>query len=414
MESNLYQKKYLKYNKKINIINGISAIIAFSLVNPYFAKFAQRIGATDYQIAYLNSLPALVSIFALIPGAFLIERLRSKKNTTTFILFSFKIFYLFLAFVPLLDNNIQPVVFVLLVGLMNFPGSIYNMSYQSCIGDIFSPEDRSYAMGLRNRYSELSKLFITFLAGQMLKIIPSNNHQTIMLYQLFFILAFVVSMIEVLSFSRFKFDYTNTYKKSNIICDLKETVKSSFNNKEYLSFVIASLVFHFGWQMGWPLFNLYNINYLKADEGWLSAFSIAAGLSSILTVTYWAKLADKKSNSFVLSISTLGMSLTPILVASASTNKMMALFNIIIGISTTGTLLVLFNILLEVTPSKNRTIYMALYNTLIAISATISPSIGVYLKDKFSIYIALIIVGILRFIGSLSFFIRRKFLKNYQ
>jgi len=245
----------------------------------------------------------------------------------------------------------------------------------------------------------------------MLKLIPTNNSETIKLYQVFFLIAFLVSMVEVFSFTKFKFAHMpETSNKSKFIKDLKETIKSAYKDKNFITFVIASLLFHFGWQMGWPLFNLYNINYLNADEGWLSALSIAAGLSSIITVTYWARLADKKGNSFVLSIATLGMALTPLLVASARTIETMVFFNIIVGISTSGTILVLFNILLEVTPIKNRTIYLALYNTIIAISATISPIIGVWLKDNFNMYIALIIVGILRLIGSISFFVRRRLL----
>lgn len=402
-------------NIKTNIINGIASVIALSLVNPFFAKFAERIGASDYHIAYLSSLPAFISIFALLPGALIIEGFNNKKITTAIILFSNKIFYILLAFVPFISSNYQPWVFVILVGLMNFPGSIYRLGYQSCIGDIFDLHSRSRAMSLRNRYSDMFRLLATFIAGQLLKVIPSNNSETIKLYQIFFIIAFVISMIEVFSFLKFKFECINEKTdnfKSEYIKRIKETIKNIPKQKDFISFVIASLIFHFGWQMGWPLFNIYNIKYLNADEGWLSAISIASGLSSIITVSLWGKLADKKGNSLVLSIATLGMALTPILVANARNLITLVWFNIIIGISVSGTILVLFNILLEVTPSKNRTIYIALYTTLISISATISPLIGVWLKDKFSIYIALVIVGVLRLIGSVSFFIRRKYLRS--
>src|SRR5690606_37374317 len=79
-------KLNLNDNLQINIYNGIALAIATNLVNPYFAKFAMRLGATDYQLAYLNSWPAFVSIFALIPGALLIEALGNKQRSTQWIM----------------------------------------------------------------------------------------------------------------------------------------------------------------------------------------------------------------------------------------------------------------------------------------------------------------------------------------
>jgi len=69
-------RKYIlpEFNSKnisVNVYNGIALAVAINLVNPYYAKFAERLGANDYQMAYLNSLPAFISLFALIPGAIL-------------------------------------------------------------------------------------------------------------------------------------------------------------------------------------------------------------------------------------------------------------------------------------------------------------------------------------------------------
>lgn len=404
-----YDKKEntINHNIKTNIIYGISSILALSIVNPYFAKFAERLGATDYHIAYLSSLPAFVSIFSQIPGAILIEGVRNKQKTTAIIMLINKCFYLLIALVPFVNRKFQPSLFVILVGLMNFPGSIYITGYQAIMGDIFDVKIRNKAMSLKNKYSDISKLFIIFISGQLLNKIPSNNKETIVLYQIFFVVAFFLSIVQVISFLKFK---TIELKESIDLQIYKKYIKKLLLNvhkeKEYLSFVTASLIFHFGWQMGWPLFSLYNINYLGADEGWLSLFSIASGLSAIITVRSWGKLADKKGNSLVSCIATFGISLTPFLVVISRSLKTMLYFHIIIGVSVAGIMLVLFNLSLDVTKRESRTTYLALYNTLVAISATIAPIIGVWLKKRFNIYIALYIVGFIRITGSLAFVIR--------
>ena len=39
-----------------------------------------------------------------------------------------------------------------------------------------------------------------------------------------------------------------------------------FKNNQYVLFLIVALVFNFGWQMAWGLFNIYNIRYAQANR----------------------------------------------------------------------------------------------------------------------------------------------------
>lgn len=412
--SKLFKRKFESRNIKINVYNGIALAIAINLVNPYYAKFAERLGANDYQMAYLNSLPAFVSLFALIPGAIFIDVFGHKLKSTTWIMLLHKLFFLVIAFVPMLSGVSKPWLFIILIALMNLPGSIYTMGYQSSIGDIFTPSERGIAMGLRNKYSDVARLGITFLSGIMLSI-PKSDEQVIILYQIFFIISFLIGLLEVYTFSKFKADFaeadvTDAHQFSKIIKAFKESLKFSITDRVFIKFMIASLIFHFGWQMGWPLFNIYTITKLGANEAWLSAISIAGGIASIATATQWAKFADKKSNAYAAFVATFGMSVTPFLYVLSDSLFMLVLFNLLIGFSITGTVLVLFNLLLEATPSQNRTTIIALYNTVIAISATVAPILGVWIMDHTSLDMSLIITGGLRFLGCFAFFImsRRK------
>lgn len=395
-------------NIKNNIYNGIAFSISINLVKPYFAKFAERMGASDYHFALLNSLPALLSIFAFLPGALMIEAARSKTKITSKFLLAQKLVYLIIVAVPFITKVYQPLLFVLLIGLMNFPGSVAIMGYQSSIGDIFRPEHRGRAMSLRNRYSDCCRLIITFISGQVLTLVPKTPKDTIFLYQIFFVVAFIFGVIEIITLLKFRQEKEETKQlsKGEYFQNFIHTIKEIPTRKKYISFLACSLLFHFGWQMGWPLFSIYTIKNLGANESWISVIVIASGASSILTTTLWAKLADKIGNSLALAIATLGMSITPILYTFASSLTYLVAFNIIVGISVAGTILILFNLLLEVTPDKNRTVYIAIYNIAINTSATIAPLFSVWLKDMTSIYYALIVVSIIRITGSSAFFVR--------
>lgn len=403
-----FRDKLVNYNINVNIVNGILATVALNLVNPYFAKFAERLGATDYEIAYLTSLPHFVSIFAFIPGAILIESYKDKKKITGSIMTIHKLFYILLACVPFFKGVNQATLFVMLIGLMNLPGSIGTMGFQSSIGDIFLPEDRGKAMGLRNRYATIFGMMVTFLSGELLTRVPKTNEDAIHLYQIFFAIAFLVSMGEVVSYFKFRGIKKKKSKDKHYIDCLKETLKNIPKEKDFILFSLCSIFFHIGWMGAQPLFSIYSIKVLKANEIWLSALSIASSISSIIAYTKWAKFADKKGNSLALSIAIMGMGITPILYALSNSIKQLVIFNVIVGISVAGTNLILFNILLEVTPKKNRTIYIAVYNTFIAIISAIAPILGIAIKNATSIKVALVIIGILRFIASIFFFMRDK------
>jgi len=407
-------KKHInKYptNIKANIGMGIASAITLNLVNPYFAKFALRLGASDYHIANLSSLPALVGVLTLIPGAMLIDYAKNKQNITSKIMLAHKIFYLIIALVPFIAKQYQASIFVLLVGLMNFPFSVYNTGYQSSIGDLFKPENRGTAMSLRNKYSDMARLITVLITGNLLSYLSSSESKIIIVYQCLFVIAFFVSLFEIYFFKSFKFPLSNSKEKdkSNYFKTFISVIKQIPKNKQFIIFTICSLSFHFGWQMGWPLFNLYSIKYLFANELWLSFMSIVAGLSTIFMVKKWANLADKRGNSFTLYIVTALMAITPLLFVISHSLIQITIFHAIIGTATCGTILILFNILLEIVPDKNRTIYIAIYSTLINISATIAPLVGVYLKNRYSIQIALIIVACLRALGSFTFYLRNKF-----
>lgn len=417
MKNRIVSRKQIKdYNLKINIFNGVAFSISLHLVKPYYAKFAERLGANDYHFALLNALPALLSVFAFLPGALMIEKAKSKTKITSKFLLAQKLIYLSIIFVPFLTTVNQPLLFVVLIGLMNFPGSVAIMGYQSSIGDIFRPRERSRAMSLRNRFSDFSRLIISFIAGQVLTLVPKTPEDTLVLYQIFFGIAFIFGIFEMVALLKFKEHKTeeepSDLPKISYLTIFITTIKSIPKKKKFVSFIICSILFHFGWQMGWPLFSIYTIKILGANESWLSIMTISSGISSIIASIFWAKLADKKGNSFTLAIATMGMAVTPIFYAISRSLFVLVFFVMSVGVFVAGTVLTLFNLLLEVTPNENRTVYIAVYNILINISATIAPLLGVWIKDMTSIYVALVVVAIMRMTGSIAFFIRNKRLER--
>lgn len=403
-------------NLKMYILNGILYTIMLNLYSPFTVKFLERIGGSEFDISLYNALPGLVAVFSTLPGTFLIMKYSnnsgvsslfgftlSKKKVTAILFFLSRLCVLLLAFVPLLPEAIMPIAFVLIYSLRNFPDSVSQTALQGFTGDLFSPEERTTAISLRSKYSIPASLIMTFIAGRILSVISSNS-QIISVYQLFFIIAFVIGITETIVFLLIKEPKIVETKS----LDIKLTMKLIFKDSKFLKFTKISLPFYFSWQMGWPIFNIYQVITLQADEWWLCLIAILNSLGMFLGYKFWNNMIYKRGNHFVICVATLGMAVNPLIMAVSPNLYFYTLLNLPIGFFTAGTVTVLLSYLLEVTPEENRVIYIGTYNTLVNVSLAISPFVSHFVLKRSDIFISLVVVAIARFLASAYLFLHYK------
>ncbi|HSR03325.1 MAG TPA: hypothetical protein VLM88_01895, partial [Proteiniclasticum sp.] len=152
-------------NIKYYAINGILFTMVAVLSKSYAIKFLDRLGGTEFHFSLFNALPGFVAIFTTIPGILLIQKGKSKRKILGTFFYISRLMPLLLAGVPFLPKDIQPMVFVLIFGLMNFPESISATSLQDYTGDIFSPHERADALSSRNQFSQVSQITVSILMG---------------------------------------------------------------------------------------------------------------------------------------------------------------------------------------------------------------------------------------------------------
>lgn len=392
-----------KINYKLFIIYGILNTLMMQLYQPFQAKFLQRLGGSDVHIALMSSLPGAMMAFIVLPGAIILNRMEDKHKVTGHLIFVCRVFLLLFAMLPWVPATLRPLLFVLLVVVMSVPNSIYNTSYQAFVGDLFDVSARADAIGKRNMYTVPATVLITFFTGYTLKNLPGSETERLQLYQIFYVVAFLMGMFELFVFKKFKIHGDHKVKNP-----LKFDFKKMMANRKFTRFLRSSLLFHFGWQMGWPLFTIYTISVLKADEAWLGYMNIGSSLSMFFGYLFWAKLIKKKGNHSVTAICTFGMALTPLFYILSPNLYILLITSTVSGFFTSGTVSVLLSDLLEVIPEKERVIYIGLYSVFTNLSLAVSPLVGSFFKEQFNIVVALGVTTVFRFIGSYSFFSRSK------
>jgi hypothetical protein len=395
------------HNMKYYIWNGILFSIVTSLYKPYANKFLLRLNGTSFHIELISALPGLVTVLTIIPGIIIINRAKNKKNIIAGSFLLSRLFILTLALVPFLPPFFRPMTFVILMSLMNFPDAVSTTALQSFTGDIFEGDDCAIAITDKNKYSALTNFIILILLGWLMKTYGKTNAENISIYQLFFLAAFFISIFEIVSFYRLKQIKCITPVKINI----KACIKEARQNKKFMYFMLCSMTFHFGWQMGWPLFNIYQMQFLGADEMWLTILGVTSGIVMFVSFNFWKKMIINKGNSHAIAIATTGMAVTPILFAASPNLYVLTVIGLITGFFTAGTITVIVSSLLEVAPKENRDMYFAIHATLTSVTLFISPFIGGFVFDHTTIYISLFVTAIFRFLGAFAFIIRNKKMK---
>jgi MFS family permease len=381
-----YDFKSVKQNEKFSILNGVASTIVASTSNNYFSLFAISVlGATNYQVGLISSLPQFIGMFAMIIGSFILSRLEEKKKFTALSILFTRLFVFSMVFIMFVPAEYRSWVFVLLIGLMNFPGSFMLLSWQSLIGDLIPDQRRNSFFSERNRILTIVGMITTFLMGIILQQFDKANPLP---YQILFFIAFIFGVVEV--YYLFKHVEHKKEKPIKLIKEKKLQFKwDVFKDKRFVIFLICSLYFNFTWQMAWSLFNIYQIKYALANGLWISLFTVANQISQVISYKWWGRMADKHGNAKMLIFVSLGMASAPLLTVLSTNLYYLIVVNVFTGLFVAGTVLILFNQLLEVTKEENRSSYIANYNILLAIIGFIAPQFGVFLLEISNINIAM-------------------------
>lgn len=390
------------------IFEGIAFTMVLNLYNPFIQIFAKRMGANDLHIALINSLPPLVAIFVLIPCGFLIERINRKKQTTLFLIFLNSLFYAGIAFVPFIPGQVKVLLYVILIGLMNMPGSLYQTTWQSFFADTFSGSQANKVYSLRSKYGAFFGMLVALLTGWILTNIPKTEGERLVVYQVFYGICFAVTLLQLFFLSKVNRGEprdgadTRGQPMPLKLGDFREI----FANRGFMVYCLCALFFQFTWQMGWPLFFIYNADYAKMNEFQFGLVNVMAGLASFLSYSPWNRLQEKYGSRKMIVFGVLGLALNPLFYTVQMNFFAILLVNMFAGIGGAGFALTLFCGLLETLPESKKTVYISVFNTMINISGFISPLVGIWLYGRMSIYSVMFIIGLLRLLAFSAYVIR--------
>ncbi|MCL2203300.1 MAG: MFS transporter [Defluviitaleaceae bacterium] len=382
------------------ILYGLLFDTAANLWRPFALPFLNRLGGTEFHITLLNALPGLVAAIVLLPGALLFRHFANqKKATAAFILIS-RGLILVLVLIPVLPPYIRPMLFVVMLGLMNFPDALSQTSLQSFLGSVFNGNTRGQAIAARTKFGQAIIPVVSIITGLVITFVPRTEEQRMLLYQIFFVIAFSVGVLEVRMFNRLK--VAEAPPGENPLCKTKsrEIFRAIRKDKRFLAFFFPAIFFMFTWQAGWPLFAFHQVRVLQATELWFAIFALASGVSAFISGGFWQRWLRKYGNTAIFIIAGLLLAANAALIPFIPNVQMMAVLSLFMGFSAIGINTAILNGVLEATPEENRMVYLAFYNTVVNVSLFVAPFFAHTLYRMWGNMMALLIVCALRVVST--------------
>lgn len=384
--------------------SGVLFTIVTIFTRTYAPKFMDRLGADSLHFSLFNALPGLVAVLTTIPGILYIQNSKDKEKLMRRFFYLSRFFPLLFILTPFLPQGIRAYVFVLLFSLMNLPESIGQTALQSWTGDIFKPGEVADALSIRNRLSQVTMLAVSVVVGLTLSLPDSgSSHQIILIYQVLFGASVLFGIFEIRSLKRITPVRINPNPRK---LQAGRSMVNVFRHKPFRSFILCSLLFHFGWQMGWPLFSYYQISILGADEKWLTVITAVSAISMALSYRLWSAFIKRNGMKLTTAVVCLGMATSPVLAAWSPTLPIYVLINVTMGFFTSGITVVILGSLLESTKPEDALVSTAVHQTLINLTLFLSPFLGEIFLRSFGIDAALYASAAFRTVGALAFFTR--------
>lgn len=389
----------VRLNEKLSVKNGAYAMVGQTIVGNFASLFVlQPLRGSSGDVAMLNSLPALLTIVATWVGAGWLGRSRSKRLFCSFATSIARVFYLLIALAPLfVHGSAAALIVVILIALMNFPLALSALSWQSLIGDLIPSSRRAAFFSLRNRVLVMVSVAATVIPGVILQMFPVKS---IPPYQFFYLIAFLLSFMEVFYLVRHRENREQTTDKGAPAALSPRLFVACLKRPAYRNFLVAVAVFNLGWQMAWPIYSIYQIRYAGATGIWISALNVAAQIAQILTFSRWGRASEKWGTRTMFGVACAGLALSPVATILSTNLVYLVAINLLAGGVTSGVTMLQFNGLLEVAPEEQRTAYIAHFNVSLGIVGFIAPEIGVWLLSMIHMDLDMLVSSVLRGVGA--------------
>ena len=382
------------------LIDGIGVGIS-SAASPYLPVFLTRLGADNFAVGLLTSMPALAGLIFAIPlGQFLARReyIVPWYSRARFLV---QLCYTLTGLVPFFVTD-QTVLMILLIwALATIPQTIVNVGFTVVMAGVAGPQGSFYLMSRRWSSLGITSAIVVAFAGLVLDriVFPLN-------FQIVFVTLSMGGLLS-LAFSR-KIELPPQKPPppaptTSFLARTKAWNQEMRAHPKFVKTISSQFIYRFGLVFAIPLFPLYYVRVLNASDQAIGFIAMVNGAVLLGAYFLWARVTKKRGVRFALLTTTLTIAFYPIVLAFTQDVFFVTLLAGIAGTFAAGIDLVLFDMVVSSYPHDRAATFVGIQQMTVYVATFVAPLVATTLATTIGIPQALIIAGIIRLIGFVMF-----------
>jgi MFS family permease len=361
----------------------------------FVAVYLVRLQAADWIVGLESSLPALVTLLAVLPAGAFVQGRRDLVRLATRSRMMFRGTVGLMALAAFFSPSIAVYIVVILHGLTAIPGAVLNVSMTTIIGMATTAKRRPTMLSTRWAVHGVFAAAIGFAAGQWLDWAPFPIN-----YQILFASAILAGAGSWAVLSRLKLAEQAPRPAHRI--DLREMASLVTRTVGFRNFLIAEFVLRMGTFLPNALFSIYRVRELGSSDAWLGTLLTVERLLSVLAYVLLSRYGSHPRVRRYLWLGCIGVGLYPVATALAQTTQQLLLSAVIAGVFFPAMNIFLSDTLYVVSPEEHRPTFIASNSFVMNITAFVGPLLGTWLAAVVGIREALVVATIIRLLGALA------------
>ncbi len=358
----------------------------------FISVFAVRLGASNFMVSLLTSLPALVMAVSSIPAGRIVEQQRDLVRYTNRVRVSHRASFLLIAILPFLVDKGLVEIIVLIWAIKSIPATLLESSWMAVVAEVIPAERRARVNGMRWAILSVVTAISTAAFGYVLDRLPFPLN-----YQIVFFVSFVGGMAGIYFFGKLRIPENVPPERPEseqiALRQRARTYLHTMNVPAFVKYEIAATVLRFGVNLPSALYTIYWIRNLGASDLWIGWQATVGKLALIVGYIIWGRLISRKGYRAPLLICSTLLGLYPVLTGLAQDQLWLPLIAVVQGFFTTGVDIAFFDTLLAVSPTERRPSFIALNTMLASLTIFFAPLVGNFLADWVGIPIVFFIAG---------------------
>ncbi|MGI6209956.1 MAG: MFS transporter [Anaerolineae bacterium] len=383
----------------------IAAASVMTAAANFNGALALRLGASNSLIGLMTSLPALITMVGMIPASAMVERQTRRWPLLLRSLLINRLLFFGVVLIPwLVPGPYQAVAFVTLLTLRFIPLLPFSAGFDAALADLVPPRLRAQVFSWRNILATAAVVLALLAIRPWLEFAPFPLN-----YQVVYLVGGAAGLVSSMFLARIQVPDSAPHvpAEGKRRLDLHTIRQTLAGNREYLRFLVNTLVGNAGAYLASPLYIIYYVRNLDASDGWIAGATLASNVAAMVGYFVWRRLLPRMGEDRALRITWPITGLYPILIGLSGSLNAVILVILWYGVISPGLNLSHYNTLLEVCPQARRPTYISVYSAVNNAFAFVLPMLAVALADAIGLVPVMALSSLLWIAGGVLFSVNR-------